>query len=227
MTRPKDDPQRPLWVAFIGLKFEYVAARPDDGYVHLGDSRPSRANQAAPPIAMQHSRRRRGRAPAPQVAAAVATKHNATVTTSAMTTPPHSPSGSVWCSNIVSTLPIARNNTKNEAEPPMVETMRRLRFGGSHSDTAGASSSLMRSQPEPAAGVLGEHSAGPDVPPHHGRGAVARLLHAQTRSPRLERRPGGVEAERRNGGASGHRPNVPKSNVAYLPCERRAIGGEQ
>jgi hypothetical protein len=29
-------------VAFIGLKFEYVAARPDDGYVHLGAGRPFR-----------------------------------------------------------------------------------------------------------------------------------------------------------------------------------------
>ena len=41
MTRP-EDPQRPPWVAFIGLKFEYVAARPDDGYVHLGAGRPFR-----------------------------------------------------------------------------------------------------------------------------------------------------------------------------------------
>jgi hypothetical protein len=55
MTRPKDDPQRPPWVAFIGLKFEYVAARPDDGYVHLGAGRPFRRlalcdKRARPPL---------------------------------------------------------------------------------------------------------------------------------------------------------------------------------
>jgi hypothetical protein len=39
---PSDDAPRSPWVAFAGLKFEYVAARPDDGYVHLGAGRPFR-----------------------------------------------------------------------------------------------------------------------------------------------------------------------------------------
>jgi len=36
---PSDDAPRSPWVAFAGLKFEYVAARPDDGYLHLGAGR--------------------------------------------------------------------------------------------------------------------------------------------------------------------------------------------
>ena len=36
---PSDDAPRSPWVAFAGLKFEYVTARPDDGYLHLGAGR--------------------------------------------------------------------------------------------------------------------------------------------------------------------------------------------
>jgi hypothetical protein len=39
MTSQSDDAQRSGWVILIGLKFQHVAARPDDGYVHRGAGR--------------------------------------------------------------------------------------------------------------------------------------------------------------------------------------------